>query len=127
VTEDTDLYVPAGRLLLTSHGEYSDYRTGGCFVTLEPLYRSKLQELAAKITADEAAEEARVEETHAAWEKIRRESPPDIDVGKAPPSWYNGGDPQELFINAMIRNGWLLAVAYTEFHVGSYGSLELSL
>lgn len=52
MTDDTDLYVPAGHLLLTSHGEYSDYRTGGCFVTLEPLYRSKLQELREQIVAE---------------------------------------------------------------------------
>lgn len=124
--EDADLYVPAGHLLMTSSGEYSDYHTGGCFVTLGPLYRSKLQELRGQIVAEFDREEAKVEAAYEEWEARRKAAPPNTDVGTAPQSWTNL-DKREMFIAAMIRNGWLLAVTHTEMHIGSYSDLDLSL
>jgi hypothetical protein len=127
MTEDaTDLYVSAGHLLMTSSGDYSDYHTGGCFVTLEPLYRSKLQELRERIVAEYDRDETVAQTAYDEWEARRKAAPPNTDVGTAPQSWTNL-DKREMFIAAMIRNGWLLAVTYTEMHIGSYGDLELSL
>jgi hypothetical protein len=117
--EDKDLYVPAGHLLMTSSGEYSDYSTGGCFVTLEPLYCSKLQELREQIIAEQVSAEALYNAAIEVWRELPQDAKTTFPDSPA--------DKQGLFIAAMIRKGWLLSVAYTELHIGSYDDLDLSL
>lgn len=118
MSEDTpDPYVPAGHLLMTSSGEYSDYRTGGCFVTLAPLYRSKLQELRDEVLL----EQRQAKNRYAAWledpDRDKEQEPEDVGYDSA----------HGKFISAMIRKGWLLSITYTELYLGSYGELELGL
>ena len=123
-TETTDPYIAAGHLLVFSTGEYSDYTYAGVFVTLEPLYRSALQELRDQVNSDYDREEAELEAAYEVWNNIRKAAVSGTDVGMAPPSWM-GSDKREFFIAAMIRKGWLLAITYTELHTGSYGDLDL--
>lgn len=115
MTED-DLYLPAGSLICTSRGDYSDYRVDAFFVVLRPLLKSRLREL-----ADEAKRQAEKNDNDqdAAWDAYHAAPDPKPDV----PSFAT--DPLELFVAAMIADGLLLSVGYTEMHIGSYGELEL--
>jgi len=124
--KDNDIYVHAGGLLMFSSGEYSDYGTmGGCFVALEPLTRTRLREIAEQVTSEQGASEAAYNDAVARW----RTTGTKPDGGHFPSGPFDGRypDPHGMFIEALIRAGLLLAVTYTELHVGSYSRLELSL
>lgn len=116
-TTVAETYINAGGLLMFSSGEYSDYGTDGCFVALETLTRTMLRELAEQVTADHKRAVEQHDVDSAAWEASGR-------VGEHP-SWPE--DPQGMFVSASIRKGWLLALTYTNLHIGSYGRVELSL
>lgn len=116
-TAKDDVYINAGGLLMFSSGEYSDYGTGGCFVALETLTRTMLREVAEQATSDHAAADAAHDLAMEAFYASDR-------TGEAP-SWPE--DPQGMFVSACIRKGWLMAVTYTELHIGSYNRVELSL
>jgi len=116
--KDNDIYVHAGGLLMFSSGEYSDYGTmGGCFVALEPLTRTRLREIAEQVTSEQGASEAAYDDAVARWRT----------TGTKPDGYPGYPDPHGMFIAALIRAGLLLAVTYTELHVGYYSRLELSL
>lgn len=103
--------IPAGSLICFSTGEYSDYSYTGHFVTLSAVTAEHVQE------AREAAENAyRVaDEAQDAWKS---------ESGEPYPSYVNK---QEAFIAAMIRAGLLMSVPVAEYHLGSYGELEIAL
>ncbi len=98
-----NLDVQAGKLIVFSRGEYSDYGYRGAFVAL------------VHITPDmfmEAAEAAKA--------KAREENDKD--------SWSEGSEygADDKFIPELVRRGWLLDVEYREIHTGSYGELDLT-
>ena len=115
--KDNDIYVHAGGLLMFSSGEYSDCSTMGCFVALEPLTRTRLREIAEQVTSEQGASKAAYDDAVARWRT----------TGTKPDDYPGYPDPHGMFIAALIRAGLLLAVTYTELHVGYYSRLELSL
>lgn len=117
VTDTADLYLAAGKLLMFSSGSYSDYHTMGCFVALEDLTRSRLQELAEATSSEWNAADAAHDAASDAWEAAGR--PGDYPTGP--------GDVRQYFVAACIRAGLLLSVDYTELNIGDYSDLSLSL
>ena len=95
----TDNYFNAGQLVYFTSGEYSDYQIKDIFLALRDLSTADVQSLASGIRAHAKAEEKKV-------------------------GWYNG-EPQEEFLSALLRDGYLLSINCTEKHLSSYGELEV--
>lgn len=106
-----DEYLGAGKLIVFSTGEYSDYGYRGMFVTLRPLLRSQLREIGEEVEAHWK----RLDAEQDAWTKESGLEYP-ILPGK-----------HELFQTRLIEAGMLLVIDYNEMHIGSYSELDLSL
>ena len=96
---NTNNYFNAGQLVYFTSGEYSDYQIKDTFLALRNLSTADAQSLASSIRAHAKAEEKKV-------------------------GWYDG-KPQEEFLSALLRDGYLLSINCTEKHLGSYGELEV--
>ena len=96
---NTNNYFNAGQLVYFTSGEYSDYQIKDTFLALRNLSTADAQSLASSIRAHAKA------------------------VGKKV-GWYDG-NPQEEFLSALLRDGYLLSINCTEKHLGSYGELEV--
>lgn len=103
--------IPAGKLIVFSEGEYSDFGYIGHFVTLQDITSDAV--LAAQSDAVGLSEAA------------------DMAVTK----WFAGGKEGEYpghksihgcFIAALIQKGLLMSVDVEERHIGSYGELEIN-
>ena len=94
-----DNYLNAGQLVHFTSGEYSDYQIKDTFLALRDLSTADAKSLVDGIRAHAKAEEEKV-------------------------GWY-GGEPQEEFLSALLRDGYLLSIICTEKHLGSYGELEV--
>ena len=95
----TDNYLNAGQLVHFTSGEYSDYQIKDTFLVLRDLSTADVKSLADVIRAHAKAEEKKV-------------------------GWYHG-EPQEEFLSALLRDGYLLSINCTEKHLGCYGELEV--
>ena len=95
----TDNYLNSGQLIHFTSGEYSDYQIKDTFLALRDLSTADAESLADGIRAHAKAEEEKV-------------------------GWY-AGEPQEEFLSALLRDGYLLSINCTEKHLGSYGELEV--
>lgn len=95
----TDNYLNAGQLVHFTSGEYSDYQIKDTFLALRDLSTDDAKSLAGGIRAHAEAEEEKV-------------------------GWYLG-KPQEEFLSALLRDGYLLSINCIEKHLGSYGELEV--
>ena len=98
---NTNNYFNAGQLVYFTSGEYSDYQIKDTFLALRNLSTADAQSLASSIRAHAKAEGKKV-------------------------GWYDG-NPQEEFLSALLRDGYLLSINCTEKHLGSYGELEVCL
>lgn len=103
-TRPDEIVVPAGKLVVFSTGEYSDYQHAGHFVVLENITRGVLPEV-----IDECKKLARAENAK-------------NDYGFSEEYGADG-----YFIPALIRRGLILDVTCIEIHYGSYGELELAI
>lgn len=92
-------YLNAGKLVLFSSGEYSDYSFGSCYVATKTVSFDDVQKIADDINEKKKSGERKV-------------------------GWYEGCAHTE-FIMQLIENGWMIEVDITERHIGSYGSLEV--
>lgn len=112
--EKNDVYLAAGKIIVFSSGEYSDYGYSGMYVTLRPLLRSHLNDIAKQTAAEGAALEAELDTYH---------NTPVAERGPYP------GYPNlhEMFQSRLIALGLLMVIDYAELHAGSYGRLEVSL
>lgn len=97
------LEVGAGKIVVFSRGEYSDYGYDGVFLALEHITPEMFAD-----AADAAKAKAKAENSKEAW--------------------YDGSDygADGYFIPEMVRRGWLVDLEYREIHTGSYGELGLS-
>ena len=92
-----ELILRAGRLLHTSSGQYSDYTVEGHFVALRDITRTEI-----KAIIQSAAELS-------------------IDDDRK----FEEGEAQDKLMPLMIKAGLLLEVDSLEFHMGSYGEIDL--
>lgn len=93
-----NLELKAGRLVVFSCGEYSDYGYRGSYVALVDVSDAEMREL-----ADQVNREAN---------RINEETD---DYARA----------VEMFEAEMIRKGWIAIIEMREIHIGSYSELEL--
>lgn len=98
------LEVHAGKIVVFSRGEYSDYGYIGIFLALEHIAEKMFSD-----AVDAAKAKARAENAKETW------SDGDDDYGA-----------DGYFLPEMVRRGWLMDLEYREIHTGSYGDLGLS-
>ena len=118
MTDETDVYLAAGKLIVFSTGSYSDYGYRGMFVTLQPLLKSKLREVE--------------EDTEREYKRLDAENDAAREAWASADHDKRGGYPsmpslEELFQTNLIKAGLLMVIDYNELHIGEYGSLSLSL
>lgn len=92
-------YLNAGKLVLFSDGEYSDYRFGSCYVATKTVTFDEVEKIAKEVTDEKERQEDKT-------------------------GWYDGNVHTDLIMR-LIKNGWLIEVDITERHIGSYGVLEV--
>lgn len=87
--------VEAGKLIVFSSGEYSDYGYDGHFLTLEPLTRPMIEEVKTECEA------------------------------KAVKEYGDKYGARDHFIPALIKRGLIMTVDCQEIHLGEYGELSV--
>jgi hypothetical protein len=92
-----ELKLKAGTLMCFSEGEYSDYGYTGHYLVVQDLTVDTANQIAAEMNAAKEAAEDRGD--------------------------YGLSDIREQFQARLIREGYLLSIPVTEWHIGSYGRL----
>lgn len=110
----------AGSLIVFTKGEYSDYSLIDHFLVLQDIPRTKIAEIQEEIKRREAQDKAALDKYRAEYSAWSAGG----CVGQAP-SYPNTTDAQVTFISLLIREGFLLSISVTEYHLGSYGELEI--
>lgn len=111
MSDQNDVYLAAGKIVVFSTGEYSDYGYRGMYVTLRPLLRSRLREIA--------------DETEAEWKEI--DAAQDAWTPESGKPYPQGVSVHEIWETNLIKDGLLMVIDYDEMHVGGYSELVLGI